>query len=100
MDRQSMIDKIYEVIKPTVFLEEWLSYKWIELVMIWDVLDNLRTMTEKKISIEYEWKIYRWELDPNDLMLHLMRNRKYLREPIEKQPDHLIEDVYKISISF
>jgi hypothetical protein len=100
IDRQWMIDKIYEVCwwEFCDVMCDWEKKRGKYPVMIWDVLDYLRTITERQISIQYKWKIYKWELDPNDFMLYLMRNRKYLRDPIERQPDHLIKDIYKISL--
>ena len=67
VDRQWMIDKIYEVVKPTEFAryrdddcEDW---RKVEFVMIWDVLDYVEKNVKKKFFRETNsvWILDHWD---------------------------------------
>jgi len=93
IDRQSMIDKIYEVVKPTHFAfistDDWLSWRDVEYVMIWDLLDKLNL-------IDYWLWYVRWtDLDDNACDKLLLLYKK-MRQPIEDQKIDCIKYVYDL----
>ncbi len=93
IDRQWMIDKIYEVVKPTHFafisIDDWFSWRDVEYVMIWDLLDKLNL-------IDYWLWYVRWtDLDDKACDKLLLLYKK-MRQPIEKQSDECVEYTYKL----
>jgi len=66
------------------------------LCMIWDVLEYLIKWNNKEINIRFEWKIYKWELEIDKTILHIVRIRTDKRKPIEKQSKECIDFVYML----
>jgi len=111
MDRQWMIDKIYEVIwwfyipckncwkwSPNVYWECWCSYgsKCKDtFVMIWDVLDRINKNCEWRnnfkediFELEYNWMVRHYST-----ILDVWLNK---RKPIEEQSEHCIKYIYDL----
>ena len=92
--RQHKIDRIYEVIKPTIFwntdLDSWHSNWDIKCVMIWDVLDWIE-------ETRFYW-ISDWTYEDNitlETYTILMLWSKF-RKPLEEQSDDTIDYLYSL----
>jgi len=91
MDRQQMIDKIYEVIWYNEYIFKstdsdcWSFYT----IMIWDLLDKLNL-------IDYWLWYVRWTDVDDKACDKLLLLYKKMRQPIEKQSDECVEYTYKL----
>ena len=103
MDKQTMIKKIYKVVKPTFFAFvsiDWHYWQDIEHVMIWDVLDfiddwdfaNMESQIYQQDRIKID--------DPNEdnitSIITILDLRKEKRKPIENQSQKCIQYVYNL----
>ena len=88
--RQHKIERIYEVIKPTIFwntdLDSWHSNWDIKFVMIWDVLD----WYNKVFGVDLFF-----DTIPDEIII-LFWDRKQKRKPIEEQSDDTIDYLYSL----
>jgi len=96
--RQHKIDRIYEVIKPTIFwntdLDSWHSNWDIKCVMIWDVLDYFNEDIYPTTYTDHHWDTcpdMKWENS-----LWVINHRKEKRKSIGGQPDNCIDYIYSL----
>jgi len=90
IDRQSMIDKIYEMIPRN----NYSINLWFDILFIWDVLDWLVQWQVKRISTEWVFIIWDWYAKP--YIDKVLWEWEYLRKPIEEQSDDCVRYIYKL----
>lgn len=92
MDRQQMIDKIYEVVWYNEYIFKstdsdcWSLY----IVMIWDVLDYIENNKINSKAPLYTNSQRQWDIE----LINKIRFEK--RKPIEEQDIHCVKYVYDI----
>lgn len=85
--KQEMIDKIYDIVKPTTFYE--FDHCDLEYVMIGDVLDWMYE-SEKISTRKFN------EVVENICKYNYPIMREYKRKPIEDQSDDCISYIYSL----
>jgi len=97
MDRQFMIDKIYEVVKPYTWWNTWTDE---DLVMIWDVLEYIYSDSYKNYISTYNDKddliYFNWWVGAH--VMTLMKLWHSLNKSIGIQNMDCIQYVYELTL--